>query len=76
MNKYSSATASVNTTANLSSPLPSSPLPTGKDTAISQFPKARAPKQRLWTVSKTPAPLPLGLYGRHILTDEELSLVE
>ena len=37
--------------------------------------KAR-PKTQLWTVGKDPAPLPLGLRGRHILTGEELSKVE
>lgn len=33
-------------------------------------------RRSMWSVSKEPAPLPLGLTGRHILTGEELSLVE
>jgi ornithine carbamoyltransferase len=60
MNKYTSSTLAAET----------------KASTLSAFPKARQPKQRLWTVAKSPAPLPLGLYGRHILTGEELSAVE
>ncbi len=38
--------------------------------------RIRMPRERLWAVRKDPAPLPLGLRGRHILTGEELSNVE
>ncbi|MEO5666877.1 MAG: hypothetical protein ABIR96_02335, partial [Bdellovibrionota bacterium] len=33
-------------------------------------------RRRVWTVQKEPAPLPLGLTDRHILTGEELSFHE
>ncbi len=33
-------------------------------------------RRRVWTVNKEPAPLPLGLTDRHILTGEELSQIE
>jgi len=38
-------------------------------------PAARV-RRRVWTVQKEPAPLPLGLTDRHILTGEELSFHE
>lgn len=38
-------------------------------------PQARV-RRRVWTVNKEPAPLPLGLTDRHILTGEELSHYE
>jgi ornithine carbamoyltransferase len=33
-------------------------------------------RRRVWTVNKEPAPLPLGLTDRHVLTGEELSRLE
>jgi ornithine carbamoyltransferase len=72
MNKYTSAALAQghSKTSTASSSMGSAA------STVSPFPKNRSPKQRLWTVSKTPSPLPLGMYGRHILTGEELSPIE
>ena len=44
-------------------------------TVTAPAPLARV-RRRVWTVQKEPAPLPLGLTDRHILTGEELSFHE